>query len=197
MIVFAGNDARWKYELEALLPPAPGEPKPMLLGPGSLKGESEENFLRLQMGIVERTVGAPPWLSRRHCLEAALRERVTLCLATSMVGLDTAKVRAARYTQRYAHTNWKRARRLTDLSWDGMLKFANWSSKCNLHCSTSTSWFLQASAASRDLATLFYQEIVSHNSRIHLQVTGHCRHLEHSFGVLDFIYVGRDNVYKL
>jgi hypothetical protein len=112
-MVFAGSDARWKYELEALLPPAPDDPNPMLLGPGSLKGESEENCLRLQMAIGERTMGTPPWLSRTHCLEVALRERVALCLATSIARLITTKAGATRYTQGYAQTEWESVRRMT------------------------------------------------------------------------------------
>lgn len=79
----------------------------MLLGPGSLNGESEENFLRLQMAIGERTVADMlAWRSWLHRLEVAVSKRAALCVAVSISGFTGAKAAVTNCTERYVRSNW-------------------------------------------------------------------------------------------
>ena len=54
MMVLAGNDGFWKYDEPLPLPP--GEPKPILVGPGNRSEESCVKARRLHMTIGESTV---------------------------------------------------------------------------------------------------------------------------------------------
>lgn len=78
----------------------------MLLGPGSLNGESDENSLRLQMAMGERTIPADV-VPERCCLHrfaVALMDCAALCLAIFISSITRVAVATTKYRERYVRS---------------------------------------------------------------------------------------------